>query len=217
MIKHILREMEQNKLDSGSGNFSSDSGNEARAGVGSEDGLGSKDEQGSGAGGASSENGLGSGTGASSENGIRSKDGSEIGLDCLHIMIKIHFSDFPTQVRLINQSGTKICDFVKCLPTPQVHLAHNSFHNKVLFDELNGSLNVTSIYSLVDNNCIWTPLLGQLSLKDASATVVGLEHHFWQALVEALVKAKELTSQNIIGLTDSRNMEQVLYNRRKPQ
>ena len=44
MIKHILREMEQNKLDSGSGNFSSDSGSEARAGVGSEDGLGSKDE-----------------------------------------------------------------------------------------------------------------------------------------------------------------------------
>ncbi|XP_065623941.1 cell wall protein IFF6-like [Quercus suber] len=80
MIKHILREMEQNKLDSGSGNFSSDSGNEARAGVGSEDGLGSKDEQGSGAGGASSENGLGSGTGASSENGIRSKDGSGNGV-----------------------------------------------------------------------------------------------------------------------------------------
>ncbi|XP_030948836.1 uncharacterized protein LOC115972642 [Quercus lobata] len=61
-------------------------------------------------------------------------------------------SDLPTQVRLINQSGTKICDFVKCLPTAQVYLAHNSFHNKVLFDELHGSLNVTSIYSLVDKD-----------------------------------------------------------------
>lgn len=38
-----------------------------------------------------------------------------------------------------------------------------------------------------------------------------------EALVEALVKAKELGFQNIIGLTDSRNMEQVWYYRRKPQ